>query len=201
MSTFYCAMRTLSNWTLSTNPEGREYIITPISPRRKQAWGMKAIAPGYRAWELRARMCNWAAWLHQAVCHYQTLLICSNAFLKLLVRLNIFPMYLLTTCISSSCGSISDIHLALSSQELGEYKLSKYLPKARQAPLRAYISHGGNSRSLGWNTSRCLQSYAPNQSILLTFLTHDSKTVLIWAPLCQELANLSLPDPSERWIL
>lgn len=83
------------------------------------------------------------------VCHYQPLLICSNAFLKLPVRLNIFSMCLLTICISSSCGSVSDVRLAPASQGLREHKQSKYLPKARQALLRAHISYGGNSRLLG----------------------------------------------------
>lgn len=103
-----------------------------------------------------------------AVCHYQTLLTCSNAFLQLLVRVNIFSMCLLTICISSS---VHILHVAAflmfiwhQQTRNSEHKLSKHMPRAREASLTAYISHGANFRSLGQNTSRCLLSYAPNWS-------------------------------------
>lgn len=134
-------------------------------------------------------MCNWAAWLHHVLCHYQTLLICSNAFLKLRVRLNVFSMCLLPSAFPLHVAAF--LMFTWHQRARDSKRTSKNQPKARQAPLRVYISLE-NSRSLGWNTSRYLQSYAPEESILLTSLIYDGKAVLAWAPL---LSRVSKPLP------
>ena len=47
-------------------------------------------------------MCLWLPLTpHYALRHDRTLLICSHLFLQSLAGVNIFPMYLLTICISS----------------------------------------------------------------------------------------------------
>lgn len=81
---------------------------------------------------------------HHAVCHCWTLLIHSNAFLQLLVRLSSFSVCLLTICISSSVRILHVAFLMFTwyQQARTQHKLSKYLPAARQDPLRAYNSHG-----------------------------------------------------------
>lgn len=81
---------------------------------------------------------------HHAVCHCCTLLICSNAFLQLLVRLSSFSICLLTICISSSVRILHVAFLMFTwyQQTRTQHELSKYLLAARQDPLRAFISHG-----------------------------------------------------------
>lgn len=84
---------------------------------------------------------------HHAVCHYQILLICSIAVLQLLVRLYMLSMCLLAIYISYSIVSFMWHLWCL----FGTCKPSW---TSIQASLKAYISHGGNSRSLGWNTPK-----------------------------------------------
>lgn len=81
---------------------GRKYIIIPFHPGGNKLGEARSLPQATHPGSFEPQCAPGSLTPHHAICHFQTLLICSNAFLQLLARLNSFSMYLLTTCISSS---------------------------------------------------------------------------------------------------